>query len=244
MRRRFFTELNTNKYFSIEILGDGNIDFDFRITHNEYYNLLKYSKNSINNWKAIQVTTLPIKLNDIIYFKCTKWNVDRAALYVKTPCKIKGNPLSLCGYTPDNNTSFYSFLSKINVIEIDDSFWRNISMDYDLYSGLFDGNTYITSINIPDYITNIPRYFFSYCVNMTSVTIPDSVTSIGVGAFSGCTSLKEVYCKSVTPPTGDANMFYNNASGIKIYVPTASVDEYKSAEYWSDYAAAIVGYDF
>ena len=39
-------------------------------------------------------------------------------------------------------------------------------------------------------------------------------------------------------------MFYNNASGLKIYVPRNSVDAYKSAEYWSDYAANIVGYDF
>ncbi len=39
-------------------------------------------------------------------------------------------------------------------------------------------------------------------------------------------------------------MFDSNASGRKIYVPTASVDAYKSAEYWSNYADYIVGYDF
>ena len=39
-------------------------------------------------------------------------------------------------------------------------------------------------------------------------------------------------------------MFRNNASGRKIYVPAESVDAYKSASYWSDYADAIVGYDF
>ena len=32
--------------------------------------------------------------------------------------------------------------------------------------------------------------------------------------------------------------------GCNIYVPTASVDAYKSAEYWSDYKNYIVGYDF
>jgi hypothetical protein len=32
--------------------------------------------------------------------------------------------------------------------------------------------------------------------------------------------------------------------GCKIYVPTASVNAYKSAQYWSDYAAYIEGYDF
>lgn len=39
-------------------------------------------------------------------------------------------------------------------------------------------------------------------------------------------------------------MFYNNASGGKIYVPTASVEAYKSAQYWSNYADTIIAYDF
>ena len=32
--------------------------------------------------------------------------------------------------------------------------------------------------------------------------------------------------------------------GCTIYVPRASVDAYKSAKYWRDYADDIVGYDF
>jgi hypothetical protein len=39
-------------------------------------------------------------------------------------------------------------------------------------------------------------------------------------------------------------MFDNNASGRKIYVPTASVEAYKTAEYWSTYADYIVGHNF
>ena len=39
-------------------------------------------------------------------------------------------------------------------------------------------------------------------------------------------------------------MFNNNASGRKIYVPAASVEAYKAADGWSDYADYIVGYDF
>lgn len=39
-------------------------------------------------------------------------------------------------------------------------------------------------------------------------------------------------------------MFSDNSSDRKIYVPTARVDEYKSAEGWSDYAYSIYGYDF
>ena len=39
-------------------------------------------------------------------------------------------------------------------------------------------------------------------------------------------------------------MFSWNASGRKIYVPTASVSAYKSAKYWNGFASIIVGYDF
>ena len=85
---------------------------------------------------------------------------------------------------------------------------------------------------------------FSDCTSLTSVTIPETVFEIGGYAFDGCTSLTSVYCKPTTPPSGYWQMFDNNASGRKIYVPTESVNEYKAAEYWSEYADDIVGYDF
>ena len=102
----------------------------------------------------------------------------------------------------------------------------------------------LTSITIPEGVTEIGSEAFYKCSGLTSITIPDSVTSIGYYAFYGCSSLAEVYCKPTTPPAGGDNMFYNNASGRKIYVPTDSVEAYKTAEGWSEYADAIVGYDF
>jgi hypothetical protein len=49
---------------------------------------------------------------------------------------------------------------------------------------------------------------------------------------------------AITPPALGYYVFYNNASGLKIYVPQNSVNAYKYAKGWSDYAADIVGYDF
>ncbi len=108
----------------------------------------------------------------------------------------------------------------------------------------FYGCTSLTSITIPDSVTSIGWLAFAGCSSLTSITIPDSVTKIDRWAFNRCTSLTEVYCKPTTPPTGAFEMFDDNASGRKIYVPRASVDAYKAAEYWSDYADDIVGYDF
>ena len=117
-------------------------------------------------------------------------------------------------------------------------------------SSTFRDCSSLTSITIPDGITEIGYLAFSDCSSLTNVTIPDSVTSISSGAFSDCRSLAEVYCKATTPPTAYLDGFsywsalYNNASGRKIYVPAESVDAYKTAKYWRDYAADIVGYDF
>ena len=113
-----------------------------------------------------------------------------------------------------------------------------------IVNSAFSGCTSLTSITIPYSVTSIGASAFSGCTSLTSVSIPDSVTFIGDRAFSGCTSLKEVYCKPTTPPSGDLSMFYDNAFGRKIYVPRASVETYKSAKYWSNYADYIVGYDF
>ena len=102
----------------------------------------------------------------------------------------------------------------------------------------------LTSATIPDGVTSIGEQAFNGCSSLTSITIGNGVTSIGTYAFQDCTSLKEVYCKQTTPPTGGSSMFSSNASGRKIYVPRNSVEAYKSAEYWKDYADYIEGYDF
>ena len=103
----------------------------------------------------------------------------------------------------------------------------------------------LVSIIIPDSVTSIGEHAFSGCTSLTSITIPDSVTSIGDYAFYYCPSLTSVYCKPTTPPSGGGSwMFAGNASGRKIYVPTESVEAYKTADGWSDYADYIEPYNF
>ena len=103
---------------------------------------------------------------------------------------------------------------------------------------------FLKDVTISDSVTSIGSSAFSGCSSLASITIPEGVTSIGDYAFGWCSSLAEVYCKPTTPPTGGYGMFDYNPWGRKIYVPTESVEAYKSAECWSEYADDIVGYDF
>lgn len=101
----------------------------------------------------------------------------------------------------------------------------------------------VTDLVIPNDITVIKQYtFYNYC-SLASVVIPDSVTTIEKCAFWGCNNIASIYCKRTTPPAVGENVF-SIGNSLKIYVPRASVDAYKSADGWKEYADAIEPYDF
>ena len=98
----------------------------------------------------------------------------------------------------------------------------------------------LTGITIPSNVTSIGYNAFSVCKSLTGITIPNSVTSIGGYAFSDCDSLKTMTVEAVTPPTLGKGAFVNMGSGIQIiYVPAESLDAYKTADGWKDYADRI-----
>ena len=99
--------------------------------------------------------------------------------------------------------------------------------------------TSLTSIKIPNSVTSIMGYTFYGCTSLTSVTIPNSVTSIFQSAFASSNNLTSVTVQATTPPTLYNNVFVGTSSNLVIYVPAESVDAYKVAGKWSDYASKI-----
>ncbi len=68
-----------------------------------------------------------------------------------------------------------------------------------IYDKTFQQNETLTSIELPDALTEIGEQAFARCSYLTSVNIPENLTSIGKEAFYNCSKLKEITIpKSVT----------------------------------------------
>ena len=163
-----------------------------------------------------------------------------------TKCNIPQGTTRIGQYT-------FSYCSSLTSVTIPDSVTH-------IGQSAFIGCTSLTSVTIPDSVTGIGNNAFSYCSGLTdivipdgvtiinygvfrecsgltSVTIPDSVTSIGGDAFNGCSNLATITVKATTPPTLGNNVIPSNVTAI--YVPSGSVNAYKSASKWSNYASKI-----
>ena len=97
----------------------------------------------------------------------------------------------------------------------------------------FDNCDSITSVTIPNSVTNIGSSAFAYCTNLSSVIIPNSVTSIGYDAFKNCSNLNTVILKptntSKISSMFGTNVFDGCSNLTAIYaMHSNAVDAYKS----------------
>ena len=98
----------------------------------------------------------------------------------------------------------------------------------------------LTNIIIPDSVTSIGIRAFDNCSGLTSVTIGNGVTSINSMAFYECRSLMSITIEATTPPTLASYTSFYNTNNCPIYVPSQSVEAYKTADIWKDdYASRI-----
>ena len=89
----------------------------------------------------------------------------------------------------------------------------------------------LTSLNLPDGITEIGENAFAHCSGLTSLTLPAGITSIGEYAFYGCSGLT-----SLTLPAGITEIgecaFYgcSGLTSLTLPVGLTQIDDYAFSE--------------
>ena len=85
-------------------------------------------------------------------------------------------------------------------------------------NGAFGRYNSLTSISIPNSVTNIGDEAFSWCRSLTNINIPNSVTNIGDEAFSWCSSLISINISNSVANIGYC-AFYGCRSLTSINIP-------------------------
>ena len=112
-----------------------------------------------------------------------------------------------------------------------------IGLDY-VGQEWFRGCKNLSNILLPSTIKTIQPFAFANCYKLEEIELPAALSEIGDEAFNDCPVLKTIRVLGSTPAklTGKSQFSYND--GLRIYVPAASVDAYKTA--WPGYKDYIV----
>ena len=138
----------------------------------------------------------------------------------------KGN-LSAEYYSTTAKNVFSSFCKDIttvyisnNVVNIEDYAFQYFHVEEPIFEensklvsigdDAFSGCKNLTSIVLPDSVTDIGERAFSSCSGLTTVVIPESVTNIGARAFSYCTELRGISVGQNIKSVGE-DAFYSTA---------------------------------
>ncbi|MBR4705288.1 MAG: leucine-rich repeat protein [Paludibacteraceae bacterium] len=107
--------------------------------------------------------------------------------------------------------------------------------------GLFYDCPQLSRIEIHGKVEGIGYAAFHGCTSLTSISIPSSVTRIEDEVFNGCTGLNAIIMEAINHPVTENGMEYTfvNTNDCPIFVPEGSVNAYKEANDWSQYASRI-----
>ena len=184
----------------------------------------------INYSETTVITTFNVSFNvhgieaNSFYFSCW-WYKGMVSLTEGEPLELWENKnISKDGviYALDNKTKTATLSSG-----------RHVEGEYNIPSEVgYGGQTFLlTSIDYPA---------FAFNTSLTSVIVPQSVTNIGNAVFYRCSNLSDVYCYAENVPETGINVFEeSNFTSATLHVPAGSVDKYKSTSPWNGFGNIV-----
>ncbi|AAS11233.1 leucine-rich repeat domain-containing protein [Treponema denticola] len=98
----------------------------------------------------------------------------------------------------------------------------------------------VSSIVVPENITQLWDLFLSYCPELTSVELPSTLTEMRGDVLVYDPKLKTVKCKAANPPVIDGNAFKSTPiASARLIVPAGSKALYQAAEGWKDFGTIV-----
>lgn len=124
----------------------------------------------------------------------------------------------------------------------------NVNGSTTIASNMFEGCRGLTSLTIPEGVTEIGYCAFDNCINLESVKIPNSVTTIRNAAFFDC-KLSDFFAGPIPAQIDETTFGFWGSDGEEeeprtevehiLHVPFGCKSLYENAEYW-DYFDSII----
>jgi hypothetical protein len=164
-------------------------------------------------------------------------------------------PLAVTDFPPAfyNNYSLKSYVIPENITSIGENAFRTCLFleEITLPNGLtsignsaFQGCNSLSEITLPSGLLSLGSSAFRQCYNLEEITLPSGIATIEAYTFYNCYNLKKIVIEKtdalVTLAATDA--FSSTNADLKIYVPDALVNDYKTETNWNIYADYIVGH--
>lgn len=176
---------------------------------------------------------------------------------------FRGSVATIGGRAFRNCTALAEVYSPSLEAWLDNGFETALSSPLSYGAKLYAGDALIEDSCMPTGTNNINDFaFYNYSL-ITNIVIDESISEIGRSAFQDCSSLKEIELgagirqlgkkafngaplatitsRNPLPPTFDTastTATFSNYNAI-VYVPTGSLDAYRSNEYWKNFANII-----
>lgn len=136
---------------------------------------------------------------------------------------------------PDSGTTFYGASGDFERITIPST---TVTFENSALRGLYC----LTKVVIPEGVKALGTYALNNNRRLALVDVPASIETLGDNVFSGVYGVVKIIIRALVPPTAGTAVFDSVTSPYGtyfIYVPDASVLEYKTATNWEAYAEWI-----